>query len=145
MNVIIYVNYSCILLLCCLLSTTLILILTSMLVMADEFKDLPIYMQEASSVLAHKKLHRTIFICGVISLMSFTSIIGICVCNINIRNNDYPKYEKLQTKMNNSTDTAIGLNSILLAFLEASFHNGRAKEENNNEMVRKSEDYGFYK
>ncbi|KOX78138.1 Adenylate cyclase type 8 [Melipona quadrifasciata] len=70
----------CIILLGSLLTTTLILVLSSILVMAEEFKTLPTYLQHASSMLVHNKQHRTIFICSVISLMALTSIVGVLAC-----------------------------------------------------------------
>ncbi|XP_057332622.1 adenylyl cyclase 78C isoform X1 [Microplitis mediator] len=70
----------CIILLASLFFTTAVLIVCSILVMAEEFKNLPDVLQNASSTLTHNKLHRTIFICILISLMAFTSIIGVLGC-----------------------------------------------------------------
>lgn len=63
-----------------LLVTTFILFASSILVMADEFKGLPMFLQHSSSMLAHNRQHRTFFICGIISLMAFTSIVGVLAC-----------------------------------------------------------------
>lgn len=68
-----------------LLVTTVILVASSILVMAEEFKGMPTYLQHTSSMLVHNKKHRTVFICGVISLMTLTSIIGVLTCPITIR------------------------------------------------------------
>lgn len=68
-----------------LLVTTVILVASSILVMAEEFKGMPTYFQHTSSMLVHNKKHRTVFICGVISLMTLTSIIGVLACPITIR------------------------------------------------------------
>ncbi|XP_015596433.1 adenylate cyclase type 8 isoform X2 [Cephus cinctus] len=71
---------SCTILLISLLLTTLILVGASILVMAEEFKSLPTYLQHSSSMLVHNKQHRTIFICSVISLMAATSLIIVTAC-----------------------------------------------------------------
>jgi len=68
-----------------LLITTVILVASSILVMAEEFKGMPMYLQHTSSMLVHNKKHRTVFICGVISLMTLTSIIGVLTCPITVR------------------------------------------------------------
>ncbi|XP_066603528.1 adenylyl cyclase 78C-like isoform X2 [Prorops nasuta] len=70
----------CALLLVSLLLIAVVLITSSVLVMAEEFKGFPIYLQHTSSMLVHNKQHRTIFICAVISLMAFTSIISVIAC-----------------------------------------------------------------
>ncbi|XP_071569284.1 adenylyl cyclase 78C isoform X3 [Temnothorax nylanderi] len=75
----------CMILLISLLVTTVILVASSILVMAEEFKGMPTYLQHTSSMLVHNKKHRTIFICGVISLMTLTSIIGVLTCSITVR------------------------------------------------------------
>ncbi|XP_077277148.1 adenylyl cyclase 78C isoform X4 [Temnothorax americanus] len=75
----------CMILLISLLVTTVILVASSILVMAEEFKGMPTYLQHTSSMLVHNKKHRTIFICGVISLMTLTSIIGVLTCPITVR------------------------------------------------------------
>ncbi|XP_011176246.1 adenylyl cyclase 78C isoform X2 [Solenopsis invicta] len=75
----------CMILLTSLLMTTVILVASSILVMAEEFKGMPTYMQHTSSMLVHNKKHRTVFICGVISLMTLTSIIGVLTCPVTIR------------------------------------------------------------
>ncbi|XP_012527776.2 adenylyl cyclase 78C isoform X2 [Monomorium pharaonis] len=79
------ISYDCMILLISLLVTTVILVASSILVMAEEFKSMPTYMQHTSSMLVHNKKHRTIFICGVISLMMLTSIIGVLTCPIAVR------------------------------------------------------------
>lgn len=67
-----------------LLITTVILVASSILVMAEEFKGMPTYLQHTSSMLVHNKKHRTVFICGVISLMTLTSIIGVLTCRLTL-------------------------------------------------------------
>ncbi|XP_063922796.1 adenylate cyclase type 8-like isoform X4 [Zophobas morio] len=53
--------------------TTLILTSTSVLVMAEEFEQLPESLQKISSTLVHNRKTRTAFICGVIVIMALTS------------------------------------------------------------------------
>lgn len=57
--------------------TTLILIATSILVMAEEFQQLPESLRTISSTLVHKRKRRTAFICGVIILMAMTSSLNL--------------------------------------------------------------------
>lgn len=45
--------------------------------MAEEFQNLPIYLQKISSTLVHNRKSRTAVICGVIVLMSLTSSISL--------------------------------------------------------------------
>ncbi|XP_044268161.1 adenylyl cyclase 78C-like [Tribolium madens] len=57
------------------LLTIITVILTSMsvLVMAEEFEQLPEYLQKISCTLVHNRRSRTAFICGVIIIMAMTS------------------------------------------------------------------------
>ncbi|XP_058793697.1 adenylyl cyclase 78C-like [Phymastichus coffea] len=72
----------CTVILIALILTTLLLAVSSVLVMADEFKSLPTSLQHSSSMLVHNKQYRTLFICGVISLMALTSIVGAIACPV---------------------------------------------------------------
>ncbi|KAJ8960771.1 hypothetical protein NQ318_020065 [Aromia moschata] len=65
----------------CLAITTVILTSTSVLVMAEEFQQLPESLQRISSTLVHFRNRRTAFICGVIVIMSLASSISL----INIK------------------------------------------------------------
>ncbi|XP_029040483.1 adenylyl cyclase 78C-like isoform X1 [Osmia bicornis bicornis] len=123
----------CVILLVSLLLTTLILITSSILVMAEEFKSLPAYLQHASSMLVHNKQHRTIFICSVISLMAFTSIVGVLACPASIRR--YPEALAIKQQLNAPTlqperlaATTVGLDQFILTFLEAALRDESLEE-----------------
>ncbi|CAK9816577.1 Adenylyl cyclase 78C [Anthophora plagiata] len=125
----------CIILLLSLLLTTLILVASSILVMAEEFKSLPTYLQHASSMLVHNKQHRTVFICSVISLMALTSIVGVLACPTAIRR--YPETLELQQRplMNPTLQPerliapTVGLDQFILTFLEAALRNEPSAEQ----------------
>ncbi|XP_006612502.1 adenylyl cyclase 78C-like isoform X2 [Apis dorsata] len=125
----------CIILLASLLLTTLILVASSILVMAEEFKTLPTYLQHASSMLVHNKQHRTIFICSVISLMALTSIVSVLVCPMSIR--QYPEALELQQQpLINPTlqperlvTPTVGLDQFILTFLEAALRDESSEEQ----------------
>ncbi|XP_012342132.1 adenylyl cyclase 78C isoform X2 [Apis florea] len=125
----------CIILLASLLLTTLILVASSILVMAEEFKTLPTYLQHASSMLVHNKQHRTIFICSVISLMALTSIVSVLVCPMSIR--QYPEALELQQQplMNPTLQPerlvapTVGLDQFILTFLEAALRDESSEEQ----------------
>ncbi|XP_076282282.1 adenylyl cyclase 78C isoform X3 [Lasioglossum baleicum] len=125
----------CTVLLLSLLLTTLILVASSILVMAEEFKSLPTYLQHASSMLVHNKRHRTIFICIVISLMAVTSIVGVLACPTSIRR--YPEALVLEQQQL-VTPTALkperlvaptaGLDQFILTFLEAALRDESSED-----------------
>uniref|UniRef100_V9I9J3 adenylate cyclase n=3 Tax=Apis cerana TaxID=7461 RepID=V9I9J3_APICE len=125
----------CIILLASLLLTTLILVASSILVMAEEFKTLPTYLQHASSMLVHNKQHRTIFICSVISLMALTSIVSVLACPMSIR--QYPEALELQQQslMNPTLQPerlvapTVGLDQFILTFLEAALRDESSEEQ----------------
>lgn len=74
--------------------------------MAEEFKNLPNYLQHASSVLVLKKQHRTIFICSLISLMAVTSVVGVLVCPTGrFIDPEIPIYDKLRQSSEKILDT----------------------------------------
>lgn len=60
-----------------LLLTTLILSFAVILTMAEEFKIFPKQLQNISSILARDRTCRTLFICGVVTLMCFASTISL--------------------------------------------------------------------
>ncbi|KAJ8970862.1 hypothetical protein NQ314_000986 [Rhamnusium bicolor] len=64
--------------------TTVILTSTSILVMAEEFQQLPESLQRISSTLVHNRNRRTAFICGVIIIMALAS--SISLVNIKVNN-----------------------------------------------------------
>lgn len=131
-----------------LLVTTVILVASSILVMAEEFKGMPTYLQHTSSMLVHNKKHRTIFICGVISLMALTSIIGVLTCPITVR--PYPEVMVLERQQQQetplTTTSTVPLPSpekllattsrspnqdhFILTFLEAALSDESAVEQN---------------
>lgn len=116
-----------------LLVTTVILLASSILVMAEEFKSMPTYLQHTSSMLVHNKKHRTVFICGVISLMALTPVIGVVTCPITVR--PYPEVMVLEQQQQQTptptpaalpiqekltaTTTGPGVDHFILTFLEA--------------------------
>lgn len=63
---------------------TVILTSLSVLVMAEEFQQLPESLQRISSTLVHNRNRRTAFICGVIIIMSLASSISL----VNLKPND---------------------------------------------------------
>ncbi|CAG5101638.1 Similar to Ac78C: Adenylyl cyclase 78C (Drosophila melanogaster) [Cotesia congregata] len=125
----------CIILLASLFFTTAVLIVCSILVMAEEFKTLPAVLQNASSTLTHNKLHRTIFICILISLMAFTSLIGVLGCPVTTFNpsESLPVMDKLidknnYDKFNDSNSNSVlksksipGLDKFIFNFLKVAF------------------------
>ncbi|KAL3280965.1 hypothetical protein HHI36_004190 [Cryptolaemus montrouzieri] len=60
-----------------LVSTTLILTGTFIIVMAEEFEQLPKYLRLISKTLVHNRMCRTAFICGVIVLMAISSSVTL--------------------------------------------------------------------
>lgn len=137
---------SCMILLISLLVTTVILVASSILVMAEEFKGMPTYLQHTSSMLVHNKKHRTVFICGVISLMALTSVIGVLTCPITVR--PYPEVMVLERqqqqqipltttstaslplpeKLTATTSRSPSRNHFILTFLEAALSDESAEE-----------------
>ncbi|XP_072381948.1 adenylyl cyclase 78C isoform X1 [Diabrotica undecimpunctata] len=77
----------------CIVLTTLILVATSILVMAEEFQQLPEALRKISSTLVHERKRRTAFICGVIILMAMTS-------SLNLINFNYTSETVLLTDQN---------------------------------------------
>lgn len=55
----------------------MLLILTSVLVMAEEFQQLPLSLQRISTTLVDNRTSRTALICGVIILMAFASSLSL--------------------------------------------------------------------
>lgn len=55
--------------------TTFLLCAACILVMAEEFKQLPTTLQHMSSMLVHNRNRRTFFICGIVVIMSFSRYI----------------------------------------------------------------------
>ncbi|CAH1183630.1 unnamed protein product [Phaedon cochleariae] len=78
----------------CISITTIVLLVTLILVMAEEFDQLPESLRTTSSTFVHNRRRRTALICGVIILMASTSSLSL----INIES--YP------TRTNNTTQNA---------------------------------------
>lgn len=57
--------------------SVILLLSISVLVMAEEFEELPKLLQKASYTLVHNHRSRTAFVCAVILLMSLASSIGL--------------------------------------------------------------------
>lgn len=60
-----------------LMSTTVVLGLALVLVMAEEFRQLPLSLQKMSSALMLYRNRRTVFICFVVTLMCLASTLGL--------------------------------------------------------------------
>lgn len=60
--------------------TTFLLTCALVLVMAEEFQQLPVVLQTMSSVLVHHRNRRTAFICGVVALMAVTASVSLVCC-----------------------------------------------------------------
>lgn len=63
----------------CLSVATVLLTLTSVLVMAEEFQQLPESLQKLSTKLVDNRTSRTVLICGVIILMAFASSLSLVI------------------------------------------------------------------
>ncbi|XP_020714442.1 adenylate cyclase type 8 isoform X2 [Ceratitis capitata] len=70
----------CTKLIICLVVGTICLTFSCVLVMAEEFSNLPLYLKQNSAKLVHQRRRRTFFICLVIVLMSVLSAIGLGLC-----------------------------------------------------------------
>ncbi|XP_058823589.1 adenylyl cyclase 78C [Topomyia yanbarensis] len=62
--------------------TTFVLTIGCVLVMAEEFSALPVFLQKSSSTLVHDRKRRTIFVCITIILMSAASSMGLIMCDL---------------------------------------------------------------
>ncbi len=67
-----------------LLLTTFVLSCALVLTMAEEFKILPKQLQNISSTLVQNRAFRTLFICGVVTLMCFASTISLVIFKIYV-------------------------------------------------------------
>ncbi|XP_017484443.1 PREDICTED: adenylate cyclase type 8 isoform X2 [Rhagoletis zephyria] len=70
----------CTKLIICLVVGTIFLTFACVLVMAEEFSNLPLYLKQNSAKLVHQRRRRTFFICIVIVMMSVLSAIGLVLC-----------------------------------------------------------------
>lgn len=73
----------CTVLVVCLAVSTFLLTSGSILVMAEEFDQLPRILQRSSATLVHHRNRRTIFVCVVVILMATASTIGLMLCPLN--------------------------------------------------------------
>ncbi|XP_012278460.1 adenylate cyclase type 8 [Orussus abietinus] len=130
---------SCTVLLLSLLCTTILLVASSILVMAEEFKSLPKCLQRASSLLVHKKQHRTTFICGVIALMALVSSVSVLVCPAQgqwLEEPTDPSNTSTASKLIDQLEDApptVGLDELILGFLEVAL-----KDDNTYDSIRRS-------
>nr|XP_036218530.1 adenylyl cyclase 78C isoform X2 [Bactrocera oleae] len=109
----------CTKLIICLVVGTICLTFSCVLVMAEEFSNLPLYLKQNSAKLVHQRRRRTFFICIVIILMSVLSAIGLALCPDSTYAFDNTDDDNnTSTQLNNSNDNVI---SALLA-------NGSEKE-----------------
>ncbi|KAJ8871129.1 hypothetical protein PR048_027433 [Dryococelus australis] len=67
--------------------TTLVLSCALVLVMAEEFSQLPDMLRTMSNVLVHHRNRRTVFICCVVLLMSATSSVSLIMCPCELLTN----------------------------------------------------------
>ncbi|XP_067644298.1 adenylyl cyclase 78C isoform X2 [Eurosta solidaginis] len=128
----------CTKLIICLVVGTIFLTFASVLVMAEEFSNLPLYLKENSAKLVHQRRRRTFFICIVIVMMSVLSAIGLVLCpdstyafdstenNANRTSNSHLTNKSARSN-NNNTLTAILANSNekeikLNVYLSATIH-----------------------
>lgn len=70
----------CTILVVCLVVSTIFLTAGCVLVMAEEFVKLPVFLRKCSATLVLHRNHRTFFICAVLFLMSVASSIGLFFC-----------------------------------------------------------------
>ncbi|XP_031625938.1 adenylyl cyclase 78C isoform X2 [Contarinia nasturtii] len=80
----------CTILIICLSVSTVILTFQMLLVMAEEFSTLPMFLQKSSASLVHHRDFRTFFICTIIFLLSAASSMSIlCPMELNQSVNDF--------------------------------------------------------
>lgn len=86
--------------------------------MADEFKSLPTFLKHSSSTLVHNKQRRTMFICSLISLMAFTSVISVVACPAG--RGKHSEVLVLKEAVDNTTERPEdpSLDRLILSFLE---------------------------
>lgn len=136
---------NCTILLISLLMTTLILIISSILVMADEFKSLPTFLKHSSSTLVHNRQRRTMFICSLISLMAFTSVISVVACP-NGRRSHTEIMNTNESLKDSTQQNNLGLDKLILSFLETAFTEDTSSDISgiNSENSKKSVNLGFF-
>ncbi|XP_026467691.1 uncharacterized protein LOC113371272 [Ctenocephalides felis] len=112
---------SCTALVISLTATTFLLTCASVLVMAEEFHQLPKNLQKTSSMLVHNRMSRTTFICVIVILMSAASSISLLLCQMPVVD-EYD--DELQTAItattkshhdsSENTQLVVGLNEVSL-------------------------------
>lgn len=70
----------CTILIVCLIASTIFLTVGCILVMAEEFVNLPVFLRKCSTTLVLHRNHRTFFICAFLFVMSVASSIGLFFC-----------------------------------------------------------------
>lgn len=118
--------------------------------MAEEFKSFPTTLQHFSSMLAHDKQRRTVFICCVISLMALTSMLSVIACprvkNCDVEDpvNPLPVQakapERKQTR--EAPDAGLGssrsLDELILNFLSAALRDDMVDKDKESNSKNKS-------
>lgn len=98
----------CSILIVCLVVSTFFLTAGCVLVMAEEFLKLPLFLRKCSASLVLNRNHRTLFICSVLFVMSVASSIGLFFCPMEF--NEIRKTSILfsfQNAINRSNETGI--------------------------------------
>lgn len=98
----------CTILIVCLAVSTILLFAGCVLLMAEEFDKLPVFLRKCSTTLVLHCNHRTFFICVVLFVMSVASSIGLVFCPMEF--NEIEKHSILfsfQNTMNRSNETEV--------------------------------------
>lgn len=112
----------CTTLIVCLLISTVFLTGGCILVMAEEFVKLPIFLQKCSATLVHQRNHRTIFICAVLLVMSVASSIGLFFCPMefnDVQRNSITSAIQNTTNRINGTEVISDLRMSMAIHLDA--------------------------
>ncbi|XP_067013810.2 adenylyl cyclase 78C [Anabrus simplex] len=96
--------------------TTVLLSAGLVLVMAEEFQQLPPTLQTMSSVLVHHRNRRTFFICGVVALMSVAASLSLIMCPPTASQNEEAQekstFSTAYTSVNSSLNTSTNISSV---------------------------------
>lgn len=113
--------------------------------MADEFKSLPTFLKHSSSTLVHNRQRRTMFICSLISLMAFTSVISVVACP-NGRRSHTEIMNTNESLKDSTQQNNLGLDKLILSFLETAFTEDTSSDISgiNSENSKKSVNLGFF-
>lgn len=109
----------CTVLVVCLTISTIFLTIGCILVMAEEFSSLPIFLQKSSANLVHHRDRRTLFICSVIFLMSVASSVGLWLCPMEL--NQSVANSTLILNLHSVNDTELRTNPQVSAVVHKNF------------------------